>query len=392
MSELIQKNDNRATIRWKLLTGASALTLTAHVWGMAPAYAEDSGRPSIWLELGGQLSRLEDGQEMFSPPVMDARPSIFLPSQPFERSPLYSIDEEGKISFQPQNSDWIFSASMRYGRSANHRDVHQQTYPDKFSLYFLYYGYPVHFTRYPEAAKFADTESRTSERHMILDFQAGRDVGLGIFNGKSATSTVSVGVRFAQFSAKTNTSLKSDPDWQFLYFYNPSLVSVVGLSSSKVALGSHHHSNAAALQAARSFHGIGPSISWTASAPFAGNTDSGELTLDWGVNAALLFGKQRAKIHHQSSEHYYRQFLSQDRAGGLVGTPQSHSTTRTRNVTVPNVGGFAGISFNYPGAKVSLGYRADFFFNAIDGGIDARKNENRGFFGPYASISIGLGD
>ena len=29
---------------------------------------------------------------------------------------------------------------------------------------------------------------------------------------------------------------------------------------------------------------------------------------------------------------------------------------------------------------------------ATDGGIDTRKSENRGFFGPYASISIGLGD
>ena len=46
----------------------------------------------------------------------------------------------------------------------------------------------------------------------------------------------------------------------------------------------------------------------------------------------------------------------------------------------------------YADAKISFGYSADFFFGAIDGGIDARKNENRGFYGPYASISIGLGD
>ena len=36
MSELIQKNDNRATIRWKLLTGASALALTAYVSSARP--------------------------------------------------------------------------------------------------------------------------------------------------------------------------------------------------------------------------------------------------------------------------------------------------------------------------------------------------------------------
>ena len=66
--------------------------------------------------------------------------------------------------------------------------------------------------------------------------------------------------------------------------------------------------------------------------------------------------------------------------------------TRQRTVTVPNVGGMAGLSVRYSNAKISLGYRADFFFGAIDGGIDARKNETRGFYGPYASLSIGFGD
>ena len=42
MSELIKNNDNRATIRWKLLTGASALALTAYVSSAAVAKAEDA--------------------------------------------------------------------------------------------------------------------------------------------------------------------------------------------------------------------------------------------------------------------------------------------------------------------------------------------------------------
>jgi len=44
----------------------------------------------------------------------------------------------------------------------------------------------------------------------------------------------------------------------------------------------------------------------------------------------------------------------------------------------------------FPDAKVSLGYRADFFFGAMDGGIDTRKSYDRNFFGPYARIGIGL--
>ena len=69
----------------------------------------------------------------------------------------------------------------------------------------------------------------------------------------------------------------------------------------------------------------------------------------------------------------------------------SKSTARRKGVTVPNIGGLIGASWRTPSAKLSIGYRADFFFGAIDGGIDTRETENRGFFGPFASISIRLG-
>jgi hypothetical protein len=65
--------------------------------------------------------------------------------------------------------------------------------------------------------------------------------------------------------------------------------------------------------------------------------------------------------------------------------------TRSRTVTIPNVGGFAGLSYRFSNARISAGYRADFFFGAKDGGIDAADRENLGFHGPFASISVGLG-
>jgi hypothetical protein len=71
--------------------------------------------------------------------------------------------------------------------------------------------------------------------------------------------------------------------------------------------------------------------------------------------------------------------------------PATPVHTRSRNVVVPNIGGSVGLSWRVEDFKVNLGYRADFFFNAMDGGIDATKNEDRAFFGPYASVSIGLG-
>jgi hypothetical protein len=63
---------------------------------------------------------------------------------------------------------------------------------------------------------------------------------------------------------------------------------------------------------------------------------------------------------------------------------------RSHSAVVPNIGAFAGFSFKYDTAKLTLGYRADFFFGAIDGGIDARKTYDRNFYGPYATVSLGL--
>jgi len=63
----------------------------------------------------------------------------------------------------------------------------------------------------------------------------------------------------------------------------------------------------------------------------------------------------------------------------------------SRSVVVPNVGAFAGVTYRIHDFKISAGYRADFFFNAMDGGNDARKSEKIGNYGPFMSVSIGLG-
>ena len=107
--------------------------------------------------------------------------------------------------------------------------------------------------------------------------------------------------------------------------------------------------------------------------------------------------------HHQTTvRSYYKHgsFADGKHKGGFIEHAfatistalhkQSAPFERTRAVTVPNIGGFAELSFRYSDAKISLGYRADFFFGAMDGGIDARKNENVGFNGPFATISIGF--
>jgi hypothetical protein len=145
--------------------------------------------------------------------------------------------------------------------------------------------------------------------------------------------------------------------------------------------------------AGRSFNGVGPSLSWNASATVLGNKDQGELTFDWGINGALLFGRQKARTDHKTQA-YHMPFTPYPIYIGYYYTriyEHPHHDTRSRKVTIPNLGGFAGLSVKYPNVKFSLGYRADFFFGAVDAGIDARHTKDLGFHGPFATISIGLG-
>ena len=253
---------------------------------------------------------------------------------------------------------------LTYGRSLRgHKTSHDQTYKTKSDVgpaggIVGKYDYTNYY--------FINTEQRSSTNHLILDFQAGKDVGLGMFGGKS---TLKAGIRWAKLNegASGHMSGFTKPPY---HVYKTFVI--------------------ADFLAKHSFDGIGPSVSWDSSVPFAGN-QSDELSLDWGIDAALLFGKQKTRMTLHTS-HYNYVFYSYNNQGRHQLTHSTRSPTRNKSVIVPNLGGFAGISWRLPNAKISMGYKADFFFNAIDTGIYTRKTENRGFYGPFVSISIGIGD
>jgi iron complex outermembrane receptor protein len=392
MSELINKNDNRATIRWKLLTTASAVSL------MASAYGAQAGEPSIWINLGWHFDRIGGQDELYIPPLAQE-----LTQAPFndlinaERHIMYAYGLDGSVSLRPEDSHWVISASVKYGRAHGARSVHQTmaTVPPYVhtSIPAVPRSYAFHLTT-PNLPH-GYVRGSNSEKHIIADFQAGRDVGLGLF-GQGGESVLSAGVRIAQFKSASSAVIFGDPDMTPYYFHTTRIVNVrvngVRQPEPKFIVGTGHtfHILGAAEEASRDFHGIGPTLSWAASAPVAGNLENGEIALDFGLNAAILFGRQTVRgTHHETGEHervaaFYTKYHS---------SYHRHATiTRSRRVTVPNLGGFAGISYRYSDAKLSLGYRGDFFFGAMDGGMDARKSETRSFMGPFASISIGLGD
>jgi hypothetical protein len=318
------------------------------------AEAADNSRPQIWIELDGQFAQQNSNAAVFGAP--------FLVSSPFDggseldlEKPRSTIwDKGGKITFQSEGSDWALSLGVRYGKISR-SETHE--------------GHPTTagMTKYSgkEYVAYQLLSAQNSEKHFILDFQAGKDVGLGKI-GAGGTSVVSAGVRIAQFSSRSHVDIRSQP------------TNVTNYSNTV----NKFHASFAEM---RRFNGIGPSLSWDASAAVAGNMPDGEISIDWGVNGAILFGRQKTTSQHQISQRTVNY-----RHNNIVYLT-SNAPVRNKTVTVPNLGGFAGISWRYAKAKVSMGYRADFFFGAIDGGIDTRKTYDRNFYGPYASISIGLG-
>ena len=113
------------------------------------------------------------------------------------------------------------------------------------------------------------------------------------------------------------------------------------------------------------------------------------MMLDWGISGAALFGRQKAKTDHKTSAFH----LS---SGGGYSRPlpsaQSQQSAAFAQRHVPELSGFIGLSAKLPHSKISIGYRGDIWFGAVDRGIDVAKKSNLTFNGPYASISIGLGD
>jgi hypothetical protein len=392
MSELINSNKNQTRLRWQLLATVSAFSLVGYT---AQAVARD-GEPQVWIELGGQLTRLDVGQETFAPVFPQKRPGMFAPSSDFEELPHQSIDETGKLSFRPSGSDWVFSAGVRYGRSVRKVDKNQQTFPkpvygtlisgpqSSIVVPFLYHG--------PIAHKFASTQMEARESHLIVDFQVGKDVGLGLFGG---SSQIDFGVRFAQFNNKSNIALASDPDWHVHYKYAPTFWFPIfpKLEGMQFWGGEGYHNHYATLQSQRNFRGIGPTLSWNGSSPFVGNREDGELTFDYGANVAVLFGRQRVKVSHETRSNYHPETMNYGQRGQHVSqvTFATPVPPRSRTVVVPNVGALAGVTYRIHDFKISAGYRADFFFNAMDGGNDARISEKIGNYGPFATISFGLG-
>lgn len=377
----MNKKINRGSMKYRsqLLITASAILLVGTDFGPAVA-GSGQDRPQFWLELGWQFAQIGGKPEGYSPPFFQLIDESDLPRPANAEDVLaWSYGGEGTISYEPKGTDWIFSASALFGRAQGHKHVHQQDpKPDSPPSFPL----PL----YVFAQRYVDTKASNTETHIIADFEAGKDIGLGLLsNGGSAVA--SFGIRFAHFRSQTGAKVLSDPDFAFYKgpFFPP--------FSAYLPL-QHYHAFDGEFHADRTFQGIGPEISLKASSPIAGEPSGGEISLDWGANAAVLFGRQNNEISQRTTAYQNRpEYHMQNGTPKYVEPYYNHTPApihRHKSIVVPNVGGFAAISANWSVAKISVGYRADFFFGAIDGGTDTYKSKMHSFSGPFATISIGV--
>ena len=373
MNELYNTTNAGAKVRKTLLATASALVLAAYAQG---AQASDADRPTVWIEGGAHFEGVTGKSDPFVPPLDAYTRAIGFTSFTTLEEPLgRTFGGEGSISFQPSGSDWVFTASARYGRAqTTRRSLDQKEVVGPQLLKGGGYLGPIlPFT--PSYKAYGIGYARNSESHAIADFQVGKDIGIGLL-GHGTDSIISFGIRYAQMSAASKGHSYGVPDISFAQTTS----TFFGL---KYGIQTHFHRSRALVERTDSLHALGPSLSLKNSTGLLGTVDDGQLTLDWGVNASLLFGRQKAKISHHSTV---------KRTG--FGSNSIYPTTthsRSRMVTVPNIGGFAGLSYRFPNAKLSVGYRADFFFGARDGGFETRSTTDVGFHGPFATISVGLG-
>jgi len=349
-------------------------------------------RPTIWITVGGSFSQLQDDWQQYNPPFASIMPDGLPNPVSAEKAPSGSFDWEGNVSIQPEDSDWVFKAGVRYGRSSRNKHIHKSlpaatanyvTVPAIFQYFF--HLPPVASCAALEAAihgdaacpfvavdhEFVDAQATESELHAMMDFTLGKDVGLG---------TIGAGVRIAQFTTEASAELNADPHYNF-----PKTLHT--FTDPNEEYGELYNG---VTKEKRGFHGSGPEVKWDAQRELLGDEHNGEIDIDWGMNVGVLFGRQTVTLNETlQKERCHGRTLGTCASVVPSSSPQPNS--RSKRVAVPNLGGYVGASVRYSNAKINFGYRVDEYFGAMDGGQDSAKRYNRGFYGPYLNVSLGLG-
>ncbi len=154
----------------------------------------------------------------------------------------------------------------------------------------------------------------------------------------------------------------------------------------------HFHTYHATGHASRSFRGIGPSLSWNGSTPVAGNPQGGEVTFDWGANAALLFGRQKARVQHQETAHYKHLTGGQLQATLFYRSINILRRAQQRsNRDRAQCWWLRGCFLSYREFQSQLRLSCRFLLRCYRWRHRHAQSKHYGFYGPFVAVGIGLG-
>ena len=354
-----------------------------------------TGPYPLTVELTGMAQRQDAPYETMSPDFIEAFPATLNPLDVQNRDLDWGDGRELRLTYRPVGASWQVRGGMRYGRTnTDTARLHQEIAGEKQCQlpidtlygqafcnpeYSVFGGPPGQY--YDSSFLFtpvdwSDGAARSREEHLILDFAVGKDVGLGAW--PNGGSSVSVGVRYADFQSDTSTSLAGVLDfdvpdaWAFKY--------------------SSLHRYDFSASARREFKGAGPTASWDAAQRLLGSEGKGRLNLDWSVTGGVLFGDQRTAIAGIEQSGYWTGG-NPDSAGKPLTDVISSTIDvgRSKSVTVPMVDLSLGLSYEIQRIKIGAGYRWERYFDVLDTGFEERRETDRTIDGPYFKIAVGFG-
>jgi outer membrane receptor protein involved in Fe transport len=350
------------------------------------ANPDHTGPYPLTVEIGGQVQRHEAPYSAVTPSFADSFSDALQPSDAQNRDLDWGDGRELRLTYTLP-SNWRVGAGVRYGRT-NGADTtlvfelgdtgcgSVQYYCDLFPDPNGPYARLLHF----RADNYADVVATNREEHTLVDFDIGRDVGLGL----GLESTVRAGLRYAQLESTTRLQMWGVPNWdlpaEFALF--------------KYADNTHYQAD---LFASREFEGFGPTLSWDAAKQLWG-ADDGHLDLEWSATAGVLFGKQKALFEGEESSAYFsgiyysqtdvsRQFQQREAWVDITDLP----APRSRSVTAPLLDLSLGLAYEAGRVKVGAGYRWERYFDVLDAGYREHEDADRTIDGPYFKLSVGFG-
>jgi outer membrane receptor protein involved in Fe transport len=343
----------------------------------------------LTVEISGQVQRQDAPYGALAPAFVSTFSDAIDPTATQNRDLDWGDGREIRLTYRPGGQDFFFTAGMRYGKANSgtsrlhateaagpERCWLQPEGPfgggcdpddddDKYISYWVKTG-----------ENWSDSSSLEREEHDIVDFAMGKDVGLGIL--RDSHSSLSAGLRFAQFQSSTSAILDGIPNTDFpeAFAYFPMTFD-------------HYR---AEIDASREFQGVGPALSWDAAQRLWGSDYAGHVDLDWGLTGGVLFGKQTTDVTGTQGSAYTSMKYGQ--LFGSVMTPLSYTPIefhRRQSVKTPFVDARLGLSYEIQRFKVGAGYRWERYFDVLDGGYAGQRDYDRTIDGPYFKIAVGFG-